>query len=73
MREIEIKLHLYIKDKILYFSSKQSFEEKYIIKHMMMRFLALKPYFKLLMCLLTIMGDFEDLINETLDLMTLKP
>ena len=68
----KLKITFIHKDEILYFSSKQSFEEKYILKHMMMRFLALKPYFKILMCLLTIIGDSEELINETLDLLTLK-
>ena len=37
-----------------------------------MKFFSTGTLFKLLICLLTIIGFFEDLIDETLDLMGLK-
>jgi len=40
---------------------------------MMMEFIGTGTLFNLLMHLLTVIEPFEDLINETLDLMKLKP
>ena len=38
-----------------------------------MNFIGTRNLFNLLMHLLTVIGDFEDLFDETLDLMKLKP
>jgi len=61
------------KPKILYFSSKQGFEEKYISEKVIMKFIGTRTLFNLLMPLMIVIGHFEELFDETLDLMKLKP
>lgn len=60
------------KHKKLCFSSKQGFEEKSITEHVIMEIFVSETLFDLLMHLLTIIEHFEDLIDETLDLMRPK-
>ena len=61
------------KPKILCFSSKQGFEEKYIFEQVIIIFIGTGTLFNLLMRLLIVIGHFEELFDETLDLMKLKP
>ena len=69
-----MKLHdiLYIKYKKLCFSSKQGFEEKSIVGHVIIEIIVVETLFDLLMHLLTIIEHWQDLIDETLDLMRPK-
>ena len=61
-----MKLHkiLYIKHKKLCFSSKQGFEEKSITEHVIMEIIVAETLFDLLMCLLTVIEHFEDLLTK---------
>jgi len=70
-----LELHEFIqqKPKILCFSSKPCFEEKYISEHGIMNFIGNGTLFNLLMHLLGAIGHFEEIFDETLDLVKLKP
>lgn len=52
---------------------KYSVEEKYISEHAIMNFIGTGTLFNLLMHVLAAIVHFEDLFDETLDLMKLKP
>lgn len=70
----KLKLHqIYTwKHRILYFSSKQDFEEKSVSEHVIMEFIGTGTLFDVLMRMLTVIEHFEDLFDETLYLMRLK-
>ena len=70
----QMKLHQICtwKHKKLCFSSKHGFEEKSITEHVIMEIIVVETLVDLLMRLLTVLERFEDLIDETLDLMRPK-
>ena len=69
-----MKLHetLYIKHKKFCFSSKEGFEKKSITEHVIIEIFVVEILSDLIMCLLTIIEHFQDLIDKTVDLMRPK-
>ena len=61
-----------MKHKILCFSSKQGFEEKSITENVIIEIIVVETLFDLLMCMLTIIENFQDIIDKSLDLMRPK-